>query len=226
MRILVVEDGLKLAGLLRRGLEEEGYAVDVVQTGADAALGGHREPLRRHRPRRDAPRHRWLRGLSSAARGRPVGADHHAHGQGCRGRPCRGPRRGCRRLPDEAVRVQRAPRAAASPDPARPRRTTGRAARRRSRPRSGRPPRHPRIHGRRPDREGVRAARIPDAATRPGPHPDADPGARVGLRVRGGLQRGRRLHPLPAREGRPAVRARDDRDGPGSGYRLREDARR
>ena len=36
MRILVVEDELKLAGLLRRGLAEEGYAADVARTGEDA----------------------------------------------------------------------------------------------------------------------------------------------------------------------------------------------
>ena len=36
MRILVVEDELKLAGLLRRGLLEEGYAADVARTGDDA----------------------------------------------------------------------------------------------------------------------------------------------------------------------------------------------
>jgi two-component system OmpR family response regulator len=36
MRILVVEDELKMAGLLRRGLVEEGHAVDVTRTGDDA----------------------------------------------------------------------------------------------------------------------------------------------------------------------------------------------
>ena len=36
MRILVVEDELKMASLLRRGLVEEGYAVDVAGTGDDA----------------------------------------------------------------------------------------------------------------------------------------------------------------------------------------------
>lgn len=36
MHVLVVEDDLKMAGLLRRGLEHEGYAVDVVGTGEDA----------------------------------------------------------------------------------------------------------------------------------------------------------------------------------------------
>ena len=36
MRVLVVEDEVKMAGLLKRGLEEEGYAVDVSGTGHDA----------------------------------------------------------------------------------------------------------------------------------------------------------------------------------------------
>ena len=36
MRLLVVEDEVKMAGLLKRGLEEEGYAVDVLRTGKDA----------------------------------------------------------------------------------------------------------------------------------------------------------------------------------------------
>jgi two-component system, OmpR family, response regulator len=36
MRILVVEDEVKMAGLLKRGLEEEGYATDVAGDGAEA----------------------------------------------------------------------------------------------------------------------------------------------------------------------------------------------
>ncbi len=36
MRVLIVEDDVKMAGLLRRGLEHEGYAVDVVSNGQDA----------------------------------------------------------------------------------------------------------------------------------------------------------------------------------------------
>src|SRR5262245_51235721 len=35
MRLLVIEDSAKLADLLRRGLSEEGYAVDVAATGVD-----------------------------------------------------------------------------------------------------------------------------------------------------------------------------------------------
>ncbi|WP_018334351.1 response regulator transcription factor [Actinomycetospora chiangmaiensis] len=35
MRVLVVEDEVRMAALIRRGLEEDGYAVDVAATGAD-----------------------------------------------------------------------------------------------------------------------------------------------------------------------------------------------
>ena len=36
MRVLIVEDELRLAGLLRRGLVEEGHAADVAANGSDA----------------------------------------------------------------------------------------------------------------------------------------------------------------------------------------------
>jgi two-component system OmpR family response regulator len=36
LRVLVVEDSVKMSALLKRGLEEEGYAVDVAATGEDA----------------------------------------------------------------------------------------------------------------------------------------------------------------------------------------------
>jgi two-component system, OmpR family, response regulator len=36
VRVLVVEDELRMAALLKRGLEEDGYAVDVASTGPDA----------------------------------------------------------------------------------------------------------------------------------------------------------------------------------------------
>lgn len=44
MRVLVVEDEVKMAGLLRRGLEEEGYAVDVAGTGSEALWLGTENP--------------------------------------------------------------------------------------------------------------------------------------------------------------------------------------
>ena len=36
MRVLIVEDELKMASLIRRGLVEEGHAADVARTGEDA----------------------------------------------------------------------------------------------------------------------------------------------------------------------------------------------
>jgi two-component system, OmpR family, response regulator len=44
VRLLVVEDDPKMAGLLQRGLAEEGYAVDVVESGADAVWAGSENP--------------------------------------------------------------------------------------------------------------------------------------------------------------------------------------
>lgn len=44
MRILVVEDEVKMAALLKRGLEEEGYAVDSASTGDDAVWLGTENP--------------------------------------------------------------------------------------------------------------------------------------------------------------------------------------
>src|SRR3954451_4729177 len=41
MRVLVVEDEIKMAGLLRRGLAEEGLAVDVARSGEDALIRAH-----------------------------------------------------------------------------------------------------------------------------------------------------------------------------------------
>ena len=44
MRVLVAEDDVKMAGLLKRGLEEEGYAVDVARTGTEAVWAGTENP--------------------------------------------------------------------------------------------------------------------------------------------------------------------------------------
>jgi two-component system OmpR family response regulator len=44
MRILVVEDEVKMAGLLKRALEEEGYAVDVAGDGPEAVWLGTENP--------------------------------------------------------------------------------------------------------------------------------------------------------------------------------------
>jgi len=44
MRVLVVEDEVKLARLLKRGLEEEGYAVDIATDGSEAIWMGTENP--------------------------------------------------------------------------------------------------------------------------------------------------------------------------------------
>lgn len=44
MRLLVVEDEVKMAGLLKRGLEEEGYAVDAAMDGKEAVWLGTENP--------------------------------------------------------------------------------------------------------------------------------------------------------------------------------------
>ena len=44
MRILVVEDEIKMAGLVKRGLEREGYAVDVAATGGEALEAARQRP--------------------------------------------------------------------------------------------------------------------------------------------------------------------------------------
>jgi two-component system OmpR family response regulator len=44
MRLLVVEDDVKMASLLKRSLKREGYAVDVANTGKDAVWAGREFP--------------------------------------------------------------------------------------------------------------------------------------------------------------------------------------
>ena len=44
MRVLVVEDELRMARLIRRGLVKEGLAADVAPTGEEALVDGRRAP--------------------------------------------------------------------------------------------------------------------------------------------------------------------------------------
>jgi two-component system OmpR family response regulator len=44
-RVLVIEDSVKMAGLLKRGLEEEGYAVDVAMTGEEGIWMASERPV-------------------------------------------------------------------------------------------------------------------------------------------------------------------------------------
>ena len=146
------------------------------------------------------------------ARGLVAGAD------ADRARRRRGSRRGARRrrgrLPPEAVLVRRAAGPAAGARAAR----RGRSARPSLEVGDLRldPARAQGLAGRGRDPalgEGVQPARGVHAPARPGAEPAPAARARLGLRLREPLERGRRLRPLPAREDRPAVRPRLARDG-------------
>ena len=103
MRILVVEDEKRLAGALKRGLEAEGFAVDVALDGDEGLWLATESDY-------DAivldimlPGHERLQGVRRVARGGQLDADPHAHRQGRRARRGRGARHRRRRLPDQAV---------------------------------------------------------------------------------------------------------------------------
>lgn len=57
MRILVIEDEHKLAGVLKRGLEEHGYAVDVAYDGEDGLALATAAPYDRATTAAHDPRH-------------------------------------------------------------------------------------------------------------------------------------------------------------------------
>ena len=56
MRVLIVEDEAKMAGLIRKGLRQEGIAADVAAKGEDALWMAGLDRVRRDRPRPDAAR--------------------------------------------------------------------------------------------------------------------------------------------------------------------------
>jgi DNA-binding response OmpR family regulator len=75
MRLLVVEDERKVAGFIRKGLEAEGYAVDVAKDGDEALIHAHMHAydcilLDRRLPRRSGME--VLRELRAAGRTTPV----------------------------------------------------------------------------------------------------------------------------------------------------------
>ena len=83
MRALVVEDEVKMAALIRRGLVEEGYAADVARTGEEAGEA----PL----DDRDAGRigARTMRANAYGERARGVGVRPTAHLAGAPAPLCR-----------------------------------------------------------------------------------------------------------------------------------------
>ena len=117
-RILLADDEADIVAPVRYTLETEGFDVDTVGDGEAALVAARATEIRRGHPRRHdarAPRHRRLPSASS----RKHRADHHADGEGRRGRPGARARARRRRLRDEAVLGPRArqphPRGAAPP---------------------------------------------------------------------------------------------------------------
>ena len=196
MRVLIVEDELKMASLLRRGLVEEGHAADVAAHRRRRLVDGAIASVRGDRARRHAPRAERLRDLPAASECGRVGARPHVDRARRRRRP--GRRAGCRgrRLSDEAVFVRRAACATPRPRQARRRRTADRADRRDASPRSRSAPRLARPDGDQPLPEGVRAAGSVHAPPRTGSLPPAVARACLGFRLRKSLERHRRLRAL------------------------------
>ena len=213
MRVLLVEDELRMAAAISRALRVEGIVTDVAQTGTRGVAMAHGEQYDVLILDVMLPGLRRGRDVPAAAARRGVGPDHHAH----RPRRDRGPRPragpGRRRLPDQAVLAGRAAR----PAPALARR--GPVAR--------------------PTVLEVGDLRL-DPATRQVWRGDVEvmlsarefllletfmrrparcsatcsSSTRLGPRLRAALQRRRGVRPVPPGEDRPAVRGQVARDGP------------
>ena len=227
MRVLIVEDELKMASLVRRGLAEEGHPADVAATGDDALWMAEAHPY-------DAivldvmlP---GISGFETCRRLRNAGIWTPVLMLTARDggrRPGRRSRRWRRRLPGQALLVCRALRATAGVGSQGRRRAPDRGRGRRSPAGSGDPPRVAR-RGRDPAlSQGVRAPGDVHAPAGPGALPAATARARLGLRLREPVERDRRLRALSAGEDRPPLRhgARSRRCR-GVGYRLRDEGDR
>ena len=111
MKLLVIEDDRKIASVVRRGLEREGFTVELAHDGPDGLW-------RASEGRYDLivldimlPGRNGYRDLRRPPAGRRLDADPDAHRQGRRPRRGRGPRHRRRRLPHQAVLLPRARRA-------------------------------------------------------------------------------------------------------------------
>ena len=122
-----------MASLLRRGLTEEGHAVDVARTGDDALWMAACGRVRRDRARPHAAGRRRHRGVPARAGEWCVGSRPDAHRPRCGRGSGRGARCGRGRLPAEAVLVRRASRQDSRARAPRRHRAPGRARGRRPR---------------------------------------------------------------------------------------------
>ena len=173
MRVLVVDDEVRLASSLKVGLEAEGFAVDVAYDGTDGLWLAREHDVRRDRARPDAAGHQRLQGLRGPARREELDPDPDAHRQGRRVGPGRGARHRRRRLPHQAVLLPGPRGAAARSRPAWRARAPDHARGRRPAPRPGGASRLARRGRDRADRAGVLAARVPRTARRATSSPSA-----------------------------------------------------
>ena len=213
VRLLVIEDEVRLADAVARGLRSEGFEVDVAHTGPDGLWRAREGSYAAIVLDILLPGPERLRRVPGAARRRRPHAGPDAHGQAGRARRGRGTRARRRRLPAQAVQLRRPRGPAAGADPPGHERRRRRAGDRRSARRSGQAallawPERARPHGPR-----ARAARRPRPARRW--HGDEAGAARrgVGLRLRRRRQHRRGVRPLPADEDRPALRPQQPADG-------------
>ncbi len=79
MRILVVEDEHKISAYVKRGLEEQGFAVDAAFTGAEALDWAASAPYDLIILRPHAPLYRWRHGLQRTPAERKSGPNPDAH---------------------------------------------------------------------------------------------------------------------------------------------------
>ena len=113
MRLLVVEDETRMAALLRRGLQEERYAVDVAADGVQALWQAGEYDYDAIVFDEDTARSGRVRGVPADPRPRPVGPGAAADRPRRDRKPGPGAGRRCRRPPGQAVRLRRTHRAAA-----------------------------------------------------------------------------------------------------------------
>ena len=115
MRVLVVEDHERMADLIRRGLEEAGYAVDPASTGEDGRWMATENDYDAILLDVMLPVSDGFEVCRAPPSRRLLGPGPDAHRQRRRGRSRPRSRRGRRRLPDEALLHRRVTRASASP---------------------------------------------------------------------------------------------------------------
>ena len=202
-----------MATLLARGFREGGLLGRRCARRHRRVVACDRGRLRRDRPRRDAAGHQRPRRVPSTARVGPLGAGPAPHRSRRGGRSRPRSRRGCGRLPDEAVQLRRVGRPRARPRAPTDGRATDGARGREPARRPGSPPG---VAWRRRGAavaEGDGAARVADATRRRGRHTDRHPRPRLGLRLRRHVERRRPVRRVPAAEGRSPVRSRRHRNG-------------